>query len=156
MAQALCSGTLKAETTSSYHEANQSRNQIMRQEKHIKLISLDPERHPNVVNKNYIDIVYMLSEEAPKAWCEIFNDIYKNDKTIRIDNDSSQYIVSWIRDMEDIPKIFNTMKDNISLTNTTYQKNLLAEEKLRKDSYNQDKSKESIRLDEILSRLDFE
>ncbi len=121
----------------------------------IKIIGIDPKRYPDLSKNNYIDISYKLSEKAPKQWCVIFNDIFKNDGNVRIDIDSSQFIDTWVRDMEDIPWRFITIKEKIELTNKLYQEKLIDDEKAKKDSYNQNKSEKSIRLDEILDSLDF-
>ncbi len=121
----------------------------------IKIIGLDPERYPNVSNNNYIDICYQLSEKAPKEWCNIFNDSFKNDNDVRIDNDSCEFIETWVREMQDIPAKFTIIKENVELANQHYHEKLLDDEKQRQDSYNQEKSSESIELDSILKSLDF-
>ena len=121
----------------------------------IKIIGIDPKRYPNLTKDNYIDINYLLSEKPPKNWCVIFNDIFKNDGTVRIDLNSSEFINTWVRDMEDIPTRFITIKESVELTNKLYSKKLLDEEMVKKDAYNQAKNAKSIRLDEILDSLDF-
>lgn len=121
----------------------------------IKLIGIDPNRYPNLTKNNYIDISYQLSEESPKNWYIIFNDMFKKDGDVRIDKDTSQFIDTWVRDMEDIPARLELIKKNIELTNQLYHKKLIEDEETRKDSYNDAKSTKSIRLDEILDSLDF-
>ncbi len=121
----------------------------------IKLIGIDPKRYPNLSNNNYIDVIYQLSEPPPKNWCVIFNDIFKNEGHVRIDINSSEFINTWVRDMEEIPILFNTIKVSINSTNKLYHEKLINDEKTRRDAYNQTKSAESIRLDEILDALDF-
>ena len=121
----------------------------------IKMIGLDPKRYPNLSKNNYIDICYKLSEKPPKPWFVIFNDIFKSDGNVRIDQDSSQFIDTWVRDIEDIPTRFIKIKEGIELTNKLYQEKLLDDEKRNKDTYNQKKSAKSIRLDEIIDTLDF-
>ncbi len=76
----------------------------------IKIIGLDPSRYPNVSKNNYIYISYQLYEEISKEWSTIFNDIFKNDNKIRIDQDRRQFIDTWIRDIEEIPHEFNIIK----------------------------------------------
>ncbi len=121
----------------------------------IKLIGIDPKRYPNLLKNNYIDVNYQLSEKPPKDWCVIFNDIFKNVGNVRIDLSSSQFIDTWVRDMEDITARFMTIKESIELTNKLYSEKLFNDEMIKKDAYNQTKSAKSIRLDEILNSLDF-
>ena len=121
----------------------------------IKLIGIDPMRYPNLSKSNYIDISYQLSEKPHKDWCVIFNDIFKNDGNIRIDLTSSEFIDTWVRDMEDIPTRFTTIKESVALTNKLYSEKLLNDEIAKRDTYNHAKSEKCIRLDEILSSLDF-
>ena len=122
----------------------------------IKIIGLDPKRYPNVVNSNYIDIIYKLSEKAPNEWCAIFNDIFKDDKNVRIDQDSGQFIDTWVRDMDDIPEKFILIKDGVELSNQKYHDKLLDDEKLRRDSYSKQKNSKSLQLDKILDSLNFD
>ncbi len=121
----------------------------------IKLIGIDPKRYPNLSKDNYIDISYQLSEKPPKNWYVIFNDIFKNDGNVRIDLDSSQFIDTWVRDMEEIPARFKAIKESIELTNELYHKQLIDDERANKDAYNETKSAKSVRLDEIIESLDF-
>lgn len=121
----------------------------------IKLIGIDPNRYPNLSKKNYIDVIYQLSEPPPKNWCVIFNDIFKNDGHVRIDSDSRNFIDTWVRDMDEIPTMFNTIKESIETTNNLHHEKLLNDEEARKDTYDKTKSAESIRLEEILDSLDF-
>lgn len=122
----------------------------------IKIIGLDPSRYPCISNKNYIDVSYMLSEEAPTLWLDIFNEIFKNDKTVRMDRDNRQRIETWVRNMEDIPNTFSLIKKAVALSNQKYHEKLVIDEKSKKDSFSHKENSQSNRLDLILSLLEFD
>ncbi len=123
----------------------------------IKIKCIDPKRRPCLVNKNYIDVIFELSDKADKDWCVIFNDNFSNSGTnIRINPEEGQYVETWVRDMEDIPETLNLIKEKTDQTNIKYSDKLIADDEKRKDSYNQVKSVASERLEAILGELDFD
>ncbi len=123
----------------------------------IKIKGIDPNRRPRIVNKNYIDVIFELSNKAKKDWCVIFNDSFSNTvDNIRIDPEEGSFVETWVRDMEEIPEKLNLIKETSKLTNTKYTQKLVQDAELRKDSYNQTQSAESERLEVILNELDFD
>ena len=129
----------------------------MNESLNIKIKGIDPNRYPRVVNKNYIDIIFELSEKASKEWCIIFNDSFINNvDNIRINPEGGIFVETWVRDMEEIPEKLNLIKETSKLTNIKYKEKLIHDAELREDSYNQSQSVESERLKEILSELKFD
>ena len=128
----------------------------MSQTVQLKIVGIDPKRYPKILNKNYIDIVYQLSEKAPKDWCSIFNDSFRSIKNVRIEADDGQYIETWVRDMDEIPKSLCSIKDGIQLCNEKYNDKLRTDEASRKASFSKKQSSASLKLEKILSALDFD
>jgi len=123
----------------------------------IKIKGIDPNRRPSVVNKNYIDIIFELSEKATKDWCVIFNDYFsKSGNNIRINPEEGNFVETWVRDMEDIPEALTRIKEYTVITNTKHTEKLVQDAESRKDSYNHAKSAASERLDTIISNLNFD
>jgi hypothetical protein len=123
----------------------------------IKIKGIDPNRRPSVVNKNYIDIIFELSDKANKDWCVIFNDYFsKSANNIRINPEEGNFVETWVRDMEDIPDTLSLIQEHIGITNTKYSEKLIKDAELREDSYNKVQSVESERLESILSGLNFD
>lgn len=56
-------------------------------------------------------------------WSTIFNDIFKNDNKIRINQDRRQFIDTWIRAIEEIPHEFNIIKESLELAKKSITKN---------------------------------
>jgi len=123
----------------------------------INIKGIDPNRRPRIVNKNYIDIIFELSEKANKDWCVLFNDSFSNNvDNIRINPEEGNYVETWVRDMDDIPDKLNLIKKASKDTNTSYAEKLIVDAELRENSYNQSQSVESEKLDRILSGLKFD
>lgn len=123
----------------------------------ITIQRIDPNRYPSVVNKNYIDIIFELSEKATKDWCVLFNDSFVNNvDNIRINPEEGNFVETWVRDMEEIPEKLNLIKEVTKLTNTKCMEKLIKDAELRDNSYNKNQSAESVRLEEILNELNFD
>ena len=123
----------------------------------INIKGIDPNRRPRIVNKNYIDIIFELSEKANKEWCVLFNDSFSNNiDNIRINPEEGNYVETWVRDMDDIPDKLNLIKKALKATNINYAEKLIVDAELRENSYSQSQSVESEKLDRILSRLKFD
>ena len=123
----------------------------------INIKGIDPNRRPRIVNNNYIDIIFELSEKANKDWCVLFNDSFSNNvDNIRINPEEGNYVETWVRNMDDIPDKLNLIKKASKATNTNYAKKLIVDAELRENSYNQSQSVESEKLDRILSGLKFD
>jgi hypothetical protein len=123
----------------------------------ITIQRIDPNRYPSVVNKNYIDIIFELSEKATKDWCILFNDSFVNNvDNIRINPEEGNFVETWVRDMEEIPEKLNLIKEVTKLTNTKCMEKLIKDAELRDNSYNKNQSAESVRLEEILNELNFD
>tara|TARA_B110000240_G_scaffold183672_1_gene217601 strand:+ start:906 stop:1109 length:204 start_codon:yes stop_codon:yes gene_type:complete len=59
----------------------------------ITIQRIDPNRYPSVVNKNYIDIIFEISEKATKDWCVLFNDSFVNNvDNIRINPEEGNFV----------------------------------------------------------------
>ena len=71
----------------------------------IKVKGLDPKRYPNLRGNNYIDVVFELSQKAPRDWCADFNLLISRDQNnAKVNPDEGLYIETWVRDMLEIQK----------------------------------------------------
>ena len=123
----------------------------------IKIKGIDPNRHPRIVNKNYIDIIFELSGKAEKDWCDIFNDSFSsNGDNVRVNPEEGNFVETWVRDMEEIPEKLSLIKEASKLTNDKYKEKLIHDAELRENSYNQKQSVESEKLEKILGELIFD
>lgn len=87
----------------------------------LKIIGVDQARPPNVSKKTYIDLFFQLSKEAPKEWCDLFNDsTARFQPSIRIDNKKGLFIDTYVRNMEDIPAHVEVIKQKIIESNAIY------------------------------------
>ena len=123
----------------------------------LKIKGIDKNRLPNLDNNNYIDVIYELTQKAPRNWCLDFNNFFSKERhKTRIDPDKGLYIETWVRDMEEIPKELNLIKQKIKMCNANYIEKLQKEELLRK-SMQSDSSTIGVRkLNRIIAGLEFD
>lgn len=80
----------------------------------LKIIGIDSKRPPILRKEPYIDIVFELSEQAPKQWCEDFMGLFKGASyKPKIDSDKGIYIETWIRSMGEISGHLDTLKTKV-------------------------------------------
>ena len=71
----------------------------------LKIKGIDKNRLPNLDNNKYIDVIYELTQKAPRNWCLDFNNCFSKERhKARIDPDKGLYIETWVRDMEENTK----------------------------------------------------
>ena len=87
----------------------------------LKIKGLDPNRRPNLKNNKYVDVFFELNEVAPKDWCADLNSLLsKNKDNAKIDADEGQFIEAWVRNINDIPKLLEVIKQQIVVCNNNY------------------------------------
>ena len=123
----------------------------------LKIKGIDKNRLPNLDNNNYIDVIYELTQQAPRNWCLDFNNFFSKERhKTRIDPDKGLYIETWVRDMEEIPKELNLIKQKIKICNTNYIEKLQKEALLRQNMQSDSSSIKGRKLDRIIADLDFD
>ena len=90
----------------------------------LKIIGVDENRPSKMQKQPYIDIVFKLSHQAPKVWCDSFNTIFKKYKyAVKIDENEGVHIVTWVRDMQEIPEHLKILQTRIKECNEQYIQN---------------------------------
>jgi hypothetical protein len=80
----------------------------------IRIVGMDEKRPPRVRKEPYIDLFFQLSHQAPKDWCEDFNQLTgKLDPAIRIDKSQGLFIETYVRDMNQIAAHLDNIKKKI-------------------------------------------
>lgn len=123
----------------------------------LKIKGIDPDRPPNLDNNNYIDVIYELTQQAPKDWCLNFNNFFSKERhKTRIDPKQGLYIETWVHDMNEIPNELNLIKQKIKICNEIYIKKLHEDALLRENAKTEKASTESRRLKNIIANLNFD
>ena len=123
----------------------------------LKIKGIDQNRLPNLDNNNYIDVIYELTQKAPRDWCLDFNNFFNKERNkTRIDPEKGLYIETWVRDMEEISNELDLIKQKINICNANYDKKLEEAALLRKNSQNENSSIEGRKLERILANLQFD
>lgn len=131
----------------------------MTQFSEIKIKGTDPLRPPRIRKESYIDLYYLLSEEAPVDWCEDFNALGRRvNPMAKIDVSQRGFINSYVNAMETIPAHFAQIKQAVADCNAQYL------EKLRQRELAQARDAASLseeggkqhQLNSIIASLDFD
>ena len=123
----------------------------------IKIKGLDPNRRPCLKNKNYVDIIFELSQKAPKDWCADFNLLFSKDKhNAKIEPDEGLYVETWVRNINDIPKELEPIKQLILICNNNYIEQKYQEELARQQSESNKTNSRNDELEKILSSLSYD
>jgi hypothetical protein len=123
----------------------------------LKIKGLDLNRKPNLKNKKYVDVIFELNQKAPKDWCADLNLLFSKKKhNAKINADEGQFVETWVRDINDIPKILEVIKQQIIICNNNYieQKRQEALTWQRAESTKSDSRSDE--LDRILESLNFD
>ena len=123
----------------------------------IKIKGIDINRPPNLDNNNYIDVIYELTQHAPKDWCLNFNNFFSKERhKTRIDPNQGLYIETWVRDMDEIPTELSLIKHKIKTCNKMYMEKLNQEALLRENAKSDKESIKSRKLKNIIANLNFD
>ena len=91
----------------------------------IKIVGIDEQRYPRIRKAPYIDIFFKLSQQAPKEWCDYFNDLGKRlEPPVKIEKNAGLFIEAWVRDMEQIPGYVDKIKKAVEESNLKYVERL--------------------------------
>ena len=87
----------------------------------IKIVGIDEQRYPRIRKAPYIDIFFKLSRQAPKEWCDDFNELGKRlEPPVKIEKNTGLFIEAWVRDMEQIPGYVDKIKKAVEESNLKY------------------------------------
>lgn len=124
--------------------------------KDIKIKGLDPNRKPSLKNKNYVDLIFELTQKAPRDWCADFNTLFsKNKHNAKINPDEGLYVETWVRNINDIPNELELIKQLIIICNNNYIEQMHQEALAWQQSENNKTNSRSDELDRILASLSY-
>ncbi len=123
----------------------------------LKIKGLDPKRRPNLKNNKYVDVFFELNEIAPKDWCADLNLIFsKNKDNAKINAEEGQFIEAWVRNINDIPKMLEVIKQQIVICNNNYIEQKRQDEISWQKAERTKSDSQSDELDRILESLNFD
>ncbi len=124
--------------------------------KDIKIKGLDPHRKPSLKNKKYIDIIFELTQKAPRDWCTDFNLLFSKDKhNAKINPEEGLYVETWVRDITDIPGELDLIKQLIVICNNNYIEQKHQEELVWQKSESHKPGSQGDELEKILASLNY-
>ena len=126
----------------------------------IKIIGFDDNRPPLIQKEPYIDLFFKLSHQAPKEWCDDFNQlISKNKYNAKITPATGLFVDAWVRKPEEIKDLLEELKKNIDTCTEDYIDNINAAIRAASDSNSNSKSSddgEQGKLNRIVAALDYD
>ena len=133
------------------------KSQVTNMNNSLRVIGIDQQRPPQVRKEAYIDIVFKLSDKAPEGWIDIFNTLGRTlDPSVKMDKTGGNFIVAWVRTMDEIPGHFGKIKQKVEDSNKQYeekiQQQLLAAQNYKESAASQQQTK----LNAIIASLDFD
>ena len=124
----------------------------------IRICGLDEKRPPRIINKPYIDIFFKLVHQAPKDWCDDFNQLVAKGKyTAKITPAAGLFIETWVRTPDEIEDALKTLKT--AVTTCSQQYNAKIDSRIKAAADAQDKpgdEGEQGRLNKIIAALNFD
>lgn len=124
----------------------------------IRIIGFDENRPPMIRKEPYIELFFKLIHQAPKEWCNDFNQLVSKEKyAAKITPASGLFIESWVRNADEIEKLLASLKNAITLCSDNYVTRINAERKAATGSLvKPGESNEQTRLDKIIAELNFD
>ena len=126
----------------------------------IRIIGFDDNRPPLIRKAPYIDLFFKLTHQAPKDWCDDFNQLASKKKfAAKIAPAAGLFIESWVRKPEEIKSLLEELKKIIDLCSEEYIANINAAIQAASNSNTSAKpgnDGEQGRLNKIIASLDFD
>ena len=80
----------------------------------LRITGMDPARPPAIQSIPCIELVFTLSHQASKDWCDEFNLLMsKQPYSTRIDPEVGLFIETWVRQPGEIARSLNRMKQGV-------------------------------------------
>lgn len=87
----------------------------------ICIAGMDEKRPPRIRKEPYIDLHFRLNHQAPKDWCEGFNELLtKHDYAPRIEASEGLYIDTWVRSPDEIVGVLQLLKETVVRSTAQY------------------------------------
>ncbi len=126
----------------------------------IRIIGLDENRPPLIQKAPYIDLFFKLTHQAPKEWCDDFNQLVSKKKySAKISPAAGLFIDAWVRTPEEIKSLLDDLKKTIDSCSEEYIANINAAIKAASNTSSSSKpgdEGEQGHLNRIVAALDFD
>lgn len=124
----------------------------------IKICGVDETRPPRIRKEPYIDLYFKLSHQAPKAWCEDFNlRVSKKGHSVKIESSKGLFIETWVRELDEIAPLLETLKQAVSACNEQYIARIRAEARAAENAHaSVGDEGEQGRLNRIIASLNYD
>ena len=87
----------------------------------IRICGFDDKRPPRIDKKPYIDLFYKLIHQAPKDWCEDFNQLVsKGENSAKITPATGLIIETWVREPNEIESSLEVLKKAVTTCTEEY------------------------------------
>lgn len=124
----------------------------------IRIIGVDETRPPRILKEPYINLYFKLAHQAPKDWCNDFNNLTsKYTYPAKIEPSTGLYIETWVRKIDEIETSFDTLKTAVSTCNLDYIARIQAqaEAAANTDSLEEDTGEQG-RLNKVIAHLNYD
>lgn len=125
----------------------------------IKICGFDEKRPPTIAKKQpYINLYFKLIHQAPKSWCEDFNQLVsKGEYSAKINPTSGLIIETWVRKADEIEGALEKLKAAVNTCTLEYIEKIDAQTKAAADSQAIPGDEgEQGRLNKIIAALNFD
>jgi hypothetical protein len=120
----------------------------------IRISGIDENRPPRIIKGPYINLFFKLTHQAPKNWCEDFNQLVsKREYSAKINPATGLYIETWVRKPEEIEGTLQTLKEAVLTCTQEYIAKVIASANLQTCVYDEG---EQGQLNKIIATLNFD
>ena len=123
----------------------------------IRIIGFDDNRPPLIRKEPYIDLFFQLAHQAPKDWCDDFNQLASKKKySAKIAPATGLFIEAWVRKPEEIVNILAALKEVVETCSNNYIDKINAAINAASSTQSKPSDEgEQERLNKIIAALDF-
>ncbi|MFC1589559.1 hypothetical protein ACFL3P_04730 [Pseudomonadota bacterium] len=124
----------------------------------IRISGFDDNRPPLIQKAPYIDLFFKLTHQAPKDWCDDFNQLVSKEKySAKITPATGLFIEAWVRKPEEIKSVLEQLKKAIDTCSEKYIANINAAISAASSTKSKPGDEgEQGRLNKIVAALDFD
>ncbi|MDH5784329.1 MAG: hypothetical protein OEZ16_01815 [Chromatiales bacterium] len=124
----------------------------------IRICGMDETRPARIRKEPYINLYFKLNHQAPKEWCEHYNDlVLKKTFPARVEPATGLIIDTWVRMPGEVTALFEELKLAVKVCNDDYIARIEAESAaaLLLSSTTNDDGEQGV-LNRIIDKLNFE
>lgn len=124
----------------------------------IRICGIDEKRPPRILKEPYINLFFKLTHQAPKDWCEDFNQLVSKEKyPAKLNPATGLIIETWVRKPDEITNSLDILKEAVVTCTQEYISKIDA--RIAASANAQDKlgdDGEQGRLNKIIAALNYD